>query len=109
MQVCAWFGWRLYRRFIVSKKSTLLKEPKRGSVQYAARQFDVSIPTIYGMIADGTLKAYKIGRLTRISDQAIADGRALLESRPFKPFDRKKRSEEIAAQNAVLMRPRITA
>ncbi len=90
----------------MSKNLTLPKEPKRGSVQYAAFKFGVSVPVIYNMIADGTLKAYKIGRLTRVSDQAIADAQARLESIPFKAFDRKKRSAEIAAQRS---RPGITA
>jgi excisionase family DNA binding protein len=88
----------------VSTNPTKPKEPKKGSVQYAAFKFGVSVPKIYDMIEDGTLKAYKIGRLTRVCDQAIADGQALLESIPFKPFDRKKRSAEIAAQNNTTMR-----
>jgi excisionase family DNA binding protein len=93
----------------VSKNLNLPKGPKKGSVQYAADQFGVSVPVIYDMIAEKKLAAYKIGRLTRVSDQAIADCQALLESIPFKPFDRKRRSAEIAALDTLTMRPRVTA
>jgi excisionase family DNA binding protein len=58
--------------------------PKPGSTAHAARRIGVSIPTVYRLIHEGHLRAFKIGRATRISDEAIADCIKVLErDQPF--------------------------
>jgi excisionase family DNA binding protein len=46
---------------------------KPGTVPHAARRLGISIPTVYKLIGQGYLRAYKVGRATRISEEAIAD------------------------------------
>lgn len=52
---------------------------KPGSVPYAGERLGISIPTVYRLMREGRLRAFKIGRATRISDQAISDCIATLE------------------------------
>jgi excisionase family DNA binding protein len=53
--------------------SSSVNAPVAGSVRHAAARLGVTPPTIYALIAAGKLRAYKIGRATRITDEAIAD------------------------------------
>jgi excisionase family DNA binding protein len=58
------------------KEDTALKP---GSLKYAAAKLGCSLPTLYELMATGTLRSYHIGRAHRVSDQAISDCIALLE------------------------------
>ena len=42
-----------------------------STIAETARQFNVTSPTIYKMIHEGRLHAYKIGRATRITRESI--------------------------------------
>lgn len=54
---------------------------KHASVEYAAFQIGVSMPKAYELIRQGKLRTYKVGvKGRRVSDKAIADCIALLES-----------------------------
>ena len=65
----------------MAKKSKAAKSIKPFTVEYACTKMGVSIPTIYKFIREGKLRTYKIGpRGRRISDLAIADCIALLET-----------------------------
>jgi excisionase family DNA binding protein len=55
--------------------------PKPHSVAYACEKLGVSKPTIYTLMREGKLRTYLVGdRGRRVSDAAIADCIALLES-----------------------------
>jgi excisionase family DNA binding protein len=57
------------------------KSPRRGTLAYAGERLgQISLPTVYKLIREGKLRTFKIGRAHRVSDQAIADCIALLES-----------------------------
>lgn len=62
-----------------------LKEIKPGSIQHAAQRLMVCVPAVYKLIEEGKLRAFKIGRSTRITDQAIDECIAALEAKPFIP------------------------
>jgi excisionase family DNA binding protein len=53
--------------------------PKPGTVDHAAHRLRLSVPTTYRLLKEGKLRAFKVGRATRITDQAIDDCIALLE------------------------------
>jgi hypothetical protein len=57
-----------------------IKAPRPGTIRWAAEKLCYSVPVTRGLIAAGKLRAYGTGHRTRISDQAIADCIALLES-----------------------------
>lgn len=52
---------------------------KPGSLKHAAARIGCSLPTLYGLIAAGKLRSYRIGRAHRVSEQAILDCISLLE------------------------------
>jgi excisionase family DNA binding protein len=53
---------------------------RTGSLRAAAARIGVSLPTLYKLIDSGKLRSYHIGRAHRVSDDAIRDCVALLES-----------------------------
>jgi excisionase family DNA binding protein len=53
---------------------------KPGSLKNAANKIGCSLPTLYELISSGKLRSYHIGRAHRVSEQAINDCIALLES-----------------------------
>lgn len=55
-----------------SIKSTVAP-PGPGSVRAVAERLQVSIPTIYAALAAGHLRAFRIGRSVRITDDAVAE------------------------------------
>jgi len=57
------------------------KSIKPFSVDYACAKLGCSLPRVYALIRAGKLRSYKIGsKGRRVSDQAILDCVALLES-----------------------------
>lgn len=55
------------------------RHPRPGSLRWAAAQIGVSLPTVYKLIRQGRLRAFKVGRGTRVSERAVADCIAVLE------------------------------
>jgi excisionase family DNA binding protein len=56
--------------YLLVEKSKL---PKPGTIDYAAKRLGLSIPSTYKLVRKGKLRAFKFGRATRVTDQAIDD------------------------------------
>ena len=62
------------------------KAPKRFTVGYAAQRLSISIPLVYKLLNEGHLRAFKVGRATRITDAAIDECIKTLErEQPYQP------------------------
>jgi excisionase family DNA binding protein len=59
---------------------TSARAPRLGSLAYAAAQIGISLPTLYKLIDGGKLRTFHVGRAHRVSQEAIMDCIALLES-----------------------------
>ena len=57
-----------------------IDNPRPGSLKSAARALGLSMPSVYKLIAQKKLRTYHVGRAHRVSDQAVRDCIALLES-----------------------------
>lgn len=66
--------------FSVPKSESSASGPRPGSLSYAATKIGCSLPSLYKLIDTGKLRTYHIGRAHRVSQDAIADCIALLES-----------------------------
>jgi len=60
-------------------RTAKLKEPKPGSLKFAAMRIGVSLPMVYRLIKAGKLRSYKVGRAHRVRPEAIDACLALLE------------------------------
>lgn len=60
--------------------ATQSSHPKPFSVAYGCARMGISVPTFYDLVNSGKLRTHKIGRARRVTDAAIDECIALLES-----------------------------
>ncbi len=58
-----------------------IRAPRAGSLRAAAALIGVSLPTLYVLINRGVLRTYHVGRAHRVSENAVRECIALLESK----------------------------